>query len=89
MDEGIDELNTEFQEEEDKQLAQWRFRELMDALDVEEVTQEMALAILREEGMPAVQVRSYGMGTDPAVIAFCRCSVDALNLLGTRFPFLY
>lgn len=56
MDKGIDELNTEFQEKEDEQLALWRFRELMDVLDVEEATQEMALAILREEGMPAVQV---------------------------------
>lgn len=70
MGEGIDELNTEFQEEEDEQLALWRFQELMDALDVEEATQEMAFAILREEGMPAVQVRSYRIGMDPPVVAF-------------------
>lgn len=55
--ESINELETEFKEEEDDKLAASRFRELMDALDVEESTQELALAILKEEGMQAVQVQ--------------------------------
>ncbi|CAM9484609.1 unnamed protein product [Pylaiella littoralis] len=58
--ETIDELESEFEEEGeenfDSKLAANKFVELMSALDVEESTQELALAILKEEGMQAVQV---------------------------------
>lgn len=59
--ESIEELETELKEEEEgnEKLAARRFRELMGALDVEENTQELALAILKEEGMQAVQVRAF------------------------------
>lgn len=65
MSETIDELESEFEEEGgeffDSKLAANKFRELMSALDVEESTQELALAILKEEGMQAVQVRADGV----------------------------
>ncbi|CAB1097040.1 unnamed protein product [Ectocarpus sp. CCAP 1310/34] len=61
MSETIDELESEFEHKgvepySDTKLAANKFRELMSALDVEESTQELALAILQEEGMHAVQV---------------------------------
>ncbi|CAM9480413.1 unnamed protein product [Ectocarpus sp. 6 AP-2014] len=61
MSETIDELESEFEHKgvewySDTKLAANKFRELMSALDVEESTQELALAILKEEGMHAVQV---------------------------------
>ncbi|CAM9308037.1 unnamed protein product, partial [Hapterophycus canaliculatus] len=61
MSETIDELESEFEDEDeegyvDSTLAAKKFQELMTALDVEESTQELALAILKEEGMQAVQV---------------------------------
>eukprot|EP00904_Undaria_pinnatifida_P014217 jgi/Undpi1/9926/HiC_scaffold_28.g12380.m1 len=55
MSESIDELETELEKEEDDTLTAKRFRELMDRLDVEEGAQELALAILKEEGLQAVQ----------------------------------
>lgn len=55
---SIDELEHELKEDEDDDvLAATRFQELMGSLDIEEGTQELALAILKEEGMHAVQVR--------------------------------
>lgn len=62
MSETIDELGSEFEHKgvewySDTKLAANKFRELMTALDVEESTQELALAILKEEGMHAVQVK--------------------------------
>lgn len=62
MSETIDELESEFEHKgaqwySDTKLAANKFRELMSALDVEESTQELALAILKEEGMHAVQVK--------------------------------
>eukprot|EP00903_Cladosiphon_okamuranus_P014064 g13072.t1 len=60
MSETIDELESEFDEEGedhfDSTLAANKFKELMSALDVEESTQELAVAILKEEGLQAVQV---------------------------------
>ena len=62
MSETIDELESEFDEEGedyfDSTMAANKFRELMSALDVEESTQELAVAILKEEGLQAVQVCS-------------------------------
>ena len=60
MSESIDELETELEKEEDDTLTAKRFRELMDRLDVEEGAQELALAILKEEGLQAVQVQEHG-----------------------------
>lgn len=57
MSESIDELETEFEKKKDDTLAANRFRELMDALDVDEGAQQLALAILKEEGLHAVQVQ--------------------------------
>lgn len=61
MSETIDELESEFEDEGedyfDSTLAANKFKELMSALDVEESTQELAVAILKEEGLQAVQVR--------------------------------
>lgn len=61
MSETIDELESEFDEEGgdyfDSTMAANKFKELMSALDVEESTQELAVAILKEEGLQAVQVR--------------------------------
>lgn len=61
MSDTIDELESEFEDEDedhfDSTLAANKFRELMSALDVEEGTQELALAILKEEGLHAVQVK--------------------------------
>eukprot|EP00752_Nemacystus_decipiens_P004298 g3927.t1 len=60
MSETIDELESEFEEEGedyfDSTMAANKFKELMAALDVEESTQELAVAILKEEGLQAVQV---------------------------------
>lgn len=60
MSETIDELESEFDEEGedffDSTMAANKFKELMSALDVEESTQELAVAILKEEGLQAVQV---------------------------------
>ncbi|CAN0002706.1 unnamed protein product [Scytosiphon promiscuus] len=61
MSDRIDELESEFEDKDDEgyvdsTLAASRFQELMTALDVEDSTQELALAILKEEGMQAVQV---------------------------------
>lgn len=63
MSETIDELESEFEDHDeegqvDSTLVADKFQELMMALDVEESTQELALAILKEEGMQAVQVSS-------------------------------
>lgn len=62
MSETIDELESEFDEEGedyfDSTMAANKFKELMSALDVEESTQELAVAILKEEGLQAVQVRN-------------------------------
>lgn len=61
MSDTIDELESEFEDEDEDQfdstLAANKFRELMSALDVEESTQELAVAILKEEGLHAVQVK--------------------------------
>lgn len=59
MSESIDELETEL-EKQDNTLTANRFRELMDTLDVDEGAQELALAILKEEGLQAVQVQEHG-----------------------------
>lgn len=59
MSESIDELGTELQKQEDNTLTANRFRELMDTLDVDEGAQELALAILKEEGLHAVQVKKH------------------------------
>lgn len=76
--ESIEELETELKEEEEgnEKLAARRFRELMGALDVEENTQELALAILKEEGMQAVQVRAF-VRVEPKCLwgVCCRCGV--------------
>lgn len=55
--EKITELETEFADEEDEGLAATRIAEVMDALDVEQSTQDLALTILKEEGFQAVQAR--------------------------------
>ncbi|CAM9167640.1 unnamed protein product [Laminaria digitata] len=60
MSESIDELGTELQKKEDNTLTANRFRELMDTLDVDEGAQELALAILKEEGLQAVQAFVQG-----------------------------
>lgn len=57
MSETIDELETELEKQEDDTLTAKRFRELMDTLDIEEGAQELALGILKEEGLQAVQVQ--------------------------------
>lgn len=61
MSETIDELESEFDEEGedffDSTMAANKFKEIMSALDVEESTQELAVAILKEEGLQAVHVR--------------------------------
>lgn len=60
MSESIDELETELETQEDNTLTANRFRELMDTLDVDEGAQELAVAILKEEGVQAVQVQELG-----------------------------
>lgn len=61
MSETVDELESEFDKEGDdyfdSTMAAKKFKELMSALDVEESTQELALAIMKEEGLQAVHVR--------------------------------
>lgn len=57
MSETIDELETELEKQKDSTLTASRFRELMDTLDVDEGAQELALGILKEEGLQAVQVQ--------------------------------
>lgn len=77
--ESIEELETELKEEEkgNEKLAARRFRELMGAMDVEESTQELALAILKEEGMQAVQVRAFRIFDPKCFLGCCRCGVPA------------
>lgn len=60
MGESITELETELSTGDgDEDEAKQRFLAMIDKLDVEESTQEHALAILKDEGLPAVKVRSY------------------------------
>lgn len=57
MGESITELETELSTSEgDQGQATKRFLMMMDELDVEQSTQEHALAILKDEGLPAVRV---------------------------------
>lgn len=66
MGESITELETELSTSDgDEDEAKEKFLAMMDELDVEESTQEHALAILKDEGLPAVKVRSYA---DPSIL---------------------
>lgn len=56
--ESIEELEMELKKDDGDSASAARFREIMNSLDVEVATQELALAILKEEGAQAVQVRS-------------------------------
>lgn len=57
MGESITELETQLSTSEgDQDQATKRFLTMMDELDVEQKTQEHALAILKDEGLPAVKV---------------------------------
>lgn len=60
MSETIDELETELEKQKDSTLTASKFQELMDTLDVDEGAQELALGILKEEGLQAVQVQELG-----------------------------
>lgn len=74
MSDTIDELESEFDEEGgdyfDSTMAANKFKELMSALEVEESTQELAVAILKEEGLQAVQVPA-----DIVLFGVCRANM--------------
>lgn len=70
----MSELETEFGDKGDKGATVDRIIEVMDALDVEQSTQDLALAILKEDGLQAVQVRrlaALAARSKPARGRFC------------------